>query len=162
VLLEGADPDDVLFLQYKQAGPSVLEEHVGASRYGNHGQRVVAGQRLTQAASDIFLGWGTGADGNHYYFRQFRDMKGGFELDTTSPERGRHLAELGQLCGWSLARAHARTGDGEAIGAYLGKSDRFDQAVVAFAVSYADRNRLDHARLLEAIADGEVEAALRP
>jgi len=162
VLLEGADPDDVLFLQYKQAGASVLEQYLEASRFDNAGRRVVAGQRLTQAASDIFLGWGVGADGNHYYFRQYRDMKGGFELDTTSPDRGRHLAELGQLCGWSLARAHARTGDAVAIAAYLGKRDRFDRAVVEFAVPYADQNRLDHARLLEAIADGEVPADLRP
>jgi len=160
VLLEGADPDDVLVLQYKQAWASVLEQYHQPSAYANSGQRVVEGQRVTQAASDIFLGWGEGADGNHYYFRQYRDMKGGFDLDTTSPDRGRHLAELGRLCGWTLARAHARTGDPVAIAAYLGSGDRFDQALAGFALDYAEQSRLDHQRLLEAIADGEVDVGL--
>jgi uncharacterized protein (DUF2252 family) len=155
VLLQGLDDDDVLFLQFKEADPSVLEPFVGASRYDNHGRRVVEGQRLMQAASDIFLGWGTGTFGVDYYFRQFRDMKGSFSPEGVVPEG---LTEYAQVCGWALARAHARSGDAAAIAGYLGTGNRFDRHVADFAAAYADQTELDHAALVDAVRQGRVEA----
>jgi hypothetical protein len=118
----------------------------------------VEGQHLTQAAGDIFLGWAAGVDGIDYYFRQLWDMKGGLETESLSERGGAGLADYGRLCGWALARSHARTGDPVAIGAYLGRGDRFDRAVGEFALGYADQTERDHAALLRAIAAGTVTA----
>ena len=157
VLMMGKDDQDPLFLQYKQAEASVLEPYAGASEYPNHGQRVVCGQHLTQAASDIFLGWLYNPFGqhNHYYFRQLRDMKGGIDVDGLGPTRFRLYAEA---CGAALARAHARSGQAATIAGYLGRSDTFDRAIVEFAEAYADQTERDHAALLEAIRSGKIEA----
>ncbi|MFJ5229458.1 DUF2252 domain-containing protein [Kitasatospora sp. NPDC088391] len=155
VLLRGRDADDPLILQAKEAGASVLEPYLEPSRYAHHGQRVVAGQLLTQAASDIFLGWMTGPAGRHFYWRQLRDMKGSAEVGTMTSAALRAYA---RLCGTALARAHARSGDRIAIAAYLGRNDTFDRAVAAFAHHYATLNGADHARLTAAIAAGEVQA----
>jgi hypothetical protein len=159
VLLVGRDHDDPLFLQFKEAQPSVLEPYLGASAFAGHGERVVEGQRLMQAAPDILLGWDrmTGVDGveRDFYVRQLWDGKGG--ADVAAMDDGGLLA-YGRLCGWTLARAHARSGDAIAIGAYLGSSDVFDRAMVAFAETYADQNERDYAALQEAVASGRVEA----
>lgn len=156
VLLE-SDAGDPLVLQFKEAGRSVLEDHLAPSRYAHGGQRVVEGQRMMQAASDIFLGWSTSTiDGRHYYWRQLRDMKGSADTETMTP---RGFGVYAQMCGWSLARAHARSGEPAAIAAYLGGSDRYDQAVTAFAGRYADLNATDHARHAQAIADGTLPSA---
>ena len=144
--------DDRIVLQVKEAQSSVLERHVGASTIGPPGRRVVAGQRLTQAASDVFLGWGDGArSGHHYYVRQLWDVKGQSDpmaMDTNN------LARYGALCAWALARAHARTGDPVAIAGYLGSSDRFDRAIGDFAEHYAIVNGRDHACLVDAVRSG--------
>ncbi len=159
LLFEGLDGGDPLFLQAKEAQSSVLEQYLGVGEYVNHGERVVAGQRLMQASSDIFLGWQrtNGLDGvdRDYYLRQLRDWKAAADLQGAVPEG---MAIYGQVCGWTLARAHARSGDRVAIGAYLGKHDRFDQAVAAFAAAYADQNDKDHTLLRHAIDDGGIEA----
>ena len=156
VLLEGRDRDDPLFLQIKEATDSVLEEFLPKSRYRHHGERVVQGQRAMQAASDIFLGWTKGADTTrHFYWRQLKDMKGSFDPDQAQPKG---LVAYAQACGWTLARAHARSGDPIAIAAYLGKSDAFDRAMVEFSDRYADQNELDHAAFVEAISSGRIEA----
>jgi uncharacterized protein (DUF2252 family) len=153
--------DDVspLFLQAKEAGPSVLEEFVGASEFGNCGQRVVVGQRLMQAVSDIFLGWveAAGIDGQRrdFYLRQLRDWKGSIDVETMLPEG---LKAYGAVCGWTLARAHARSGDRVALAAYLGNGPSFDVAVAEFAEAYADQNERDHASLVDAIAAGRIPA----
>jgi uncharacterized protein (DUF2252 family) len=153
------DDGHPLFLQAKEAGPSALEQFVGASEYENGGQRVVIGQRLMQAVSDIFLGWVrvTGIDGvrRDFYLRQLRDWKGSLEVETIAPEG---IAPYGELCGWTLARAHARTGDPVAVAAYLGGSPSFDEAVHSFAESYADQNERDHQSLVDAIAAGRITA----
>jgi uncharacterized protein (DUF2252 family) len=154
-LLEGRDRDDPLFLQVKEAGASVLEGHVPARTYDHHGHRVVAGQRLMQAASDIFLGWFRGTEGRDFYWRQLKDMKGSAKVESMSPDE---LVLYAGLCGWALARAHARSGDRVQIAAYLGKSDRFDRAVADFAVAYADQNERDHAALCAAVASGRLPA----
>jgi uncharacterized protein (DUF2252 family) len=158
-LLLGRDEDDPLVLQYKQAEASVLEPHLGASAYDNHGCRVVEGQRLMQAASDVLLGWqrNPGLDGTEhdYYVRQLWDKKGSVDLSAMTP---RSLRLYGCMCAWTLARAHARSGDPVAIAAYLGRSDRFDRAMVGFAERYADQNERDHRALLDAIAHGVVPA----
>ena len=125
VLLQGRDQQDPLFLQVKQAAASVLEDHLPKSRYRSSGERVVRGQQLMQAASDIFLGWFSGPDGRHYYWRQLRDMKGSATVEAMSP---RSLREYAKLCAWTLARAHARSGDPVAIAAFLGTSEPFDRA----------------------------------
>ena len=160
-LLLGRDDGDPLFLQVKQAEPSVLERFTGKSAYPNHGQRVVEGQRLMQAASDIFLGWDrvTGADGvkRDFYMRQLWDWKASADVDSMSPEV---LGVYGRICGWTLARAHARSGDAIAIGSYLGTSETFDRAITEFADAYADQNAADHQALVDAIAAGTVEAQL--
>jgi uncharacterized protein (DUF2252 family) len=140
-LLQGRDEHDPLFLQVKEATTSVLEEFLPKSRYANHGQRVVEGQRRMQAASDIFLGWTEGLDVNrHYYWRQLRDMKGSAVVETMLVPGA---AIYAHACGWTLARAHARSGDPVAIAAYLGKSDRFDRSITDFALRYAEQNEQD-------------------
>ena len=153
VLLEGRTGADPLFLQVKQAGPSVYEAHTQPSAHGNHGERVISGKRLVQTATDIFVGWGT-LHGNDYYVRQFRDMKIIPSTDLIAPR----LAEFATACGDTLARAHARAGDPVAIDAYLGKGKKFAAAMGRFARSYADQNERDHAQLVSAIASGAVES----
>ncbi|WP_240157328.1 DUF2252 domain-containing protein [Pseudonocardia broussonetiae] len=159
LLLLGDGPRDPLFLQAKEAGPSVLEEFVGPGRHENSGERVVVGQRLMQAASDIFLGWVRvqGFDGRtrDFYLRQLRDWKGSADLGTMVPDG---MRMYGELCGWTLARAHSRSGDRIAIAAYLGSGPAFDHAVGKFARAYADQNEDDHLDLLAAVADGRVTA----
>ncbi|PNG22683.1 DUF2252 domain-containing protein [Streptomyces cahuitamycinicus] len=160
VLLLGRDDDDPLLLQAKEAQASVLADHTDGIRYDNEGRRVVAGQRLIQTTSDILLGWthATGLDGHErdFYVRQLRDWKGIARPDTMDPDLLRLFAGL---CGASLARAHARSGDPVAIGAYLGGGNRFDRALTAFARSYADRNERDFAALGAAVRSGRVHAA---
>ncbi len=153
LLLQGRDETDPLFLQVKQAAPSVLERHTRRSRYRNHGQRVVQGQRKIQSASDIFLGW-TRFEDMDFYVRQFKDMKIIPESAGIAPV----LPEFATACGRVLARAHARSGDPIAISSYLGKSDTFEVAVLDFARRYADQTERDHAQLVAAIADGSVPA----
>jgi uncharacterized protein (DUF2252 family) len=155
VLMRGNDDDDPLFLQIKEASASELEPYLGKSQYRNHGQRVVRGQQATQAASDIFLGWGRGANGVDFYVRQLRDMKGSVDLTQQSPER---MALYAELCGRVLARAHARTGDAAMISGYMGDGDAFDTAIVGFARAYADQAERDHAALVAAVKSGKVAA----
>jgi uncharacterized protein (DUF2252 family) len=155
VLLQGRDASDPLFLQIKEATASVLEGHLPRSRYRQHGQRVVQGQRLMQAASDIYLGWTRGPRGRHFYWRQLRDMKGSAAIETMTPVG---LNAYGRACGWTLARAHARSGDPVAIAAYLGESDGFDRAMTDFAGRYADQNERDYAEFVAAVKAGELTA----
>jgi uncharacterized protein (DUF2252 family) len=160
VLMLGRDDSDPLFLQVKEAEASVLSRFVGASKYANQGQRVVAGQRLMQASSDIFLGWQrieAGLDGKQrdFYVRQLRDWKFSVAIETMVPSG---LRMYGALCGWTLARAHARSGDRIAIAAYLGGSDVFDKAITRFAAAYADQNERDHQSLVDAVAAGRITA----
>jgi len=159
LLMEAEDDLDPLMLQAKQAERSVLAAYAGESQYDNQGERVVSGQRLMQAASDIFLGWQRTAvpdgDRTDYYLRQLRDWKYSAPIERMGPAE---MADYGELCGWTLARAHARTGDRFAIAAYLGGSAKFEQAVADFGVSYADQNERDHAALAEAVASGRAEA----
>jgi len=152
LLLEGRTGADPLFLQVKQAGPSVYEEHTRSSAHGNHGARVIGGKRLVQSATDIFVGWGS-LHGRDYYVRQFRDMKIIPDLELLAPR----LAEFATACGETLARAHARTGDPVAIAAYMGKGPKFTAAISRFARAYADQNERDHARLDRAVARGDIE-----
>ncbi|MET9652906.1 MULTISPECIES: DUF2252 domain-containing protein [unclassified Streptomyces] len=156
LLLQGRDDGDPLMLQVKEAGRSVLEPYLPPSVHAHQGHRVVAGQRLTQAASDIFLGWMTGPEQRHFYWRQLRDMKGSAEVETMSPSMLRAYA---RLCGVALARAHARSGDRIAIAGYLGSSDVFDRAIADFAIRYAGQNADDYAQLSAAIAAGVIAAA---
>src|SRR5829696_2771286 len=156
VLLEGRDENDPLFLQVKEAGASVLENYVKSNTYEHHGQRVVAGQRLMQAASDIFLGWFRGREGRDFYWRQLKDMKGSAEVERMSSDE---LLLYATLCGWALARAHARSGDRVQIAGYLGKSERFDGAIAEFAQVYADQTERDHAALCAAVKSGRLPAA---
>ena len=154
VLLLGRDANDPLFLQVKESGPSVLEPYLGKSRFIHGGHRVVAGQRLMQAASDIFLGWMTGKPGGrHFYWRQLRDMKGSIEVELL---KAPGLEILATMCGWTLARGHARSGQRIAIASYLGVSGRFDQSVADFAVSYADQAEKDYESMLKAIKQGKI------
>jgi uncharacterized protein (DUF2252 family) len=160
VLMLGRDESDPLFLQVKEAEASVLSRFVGASTYANMGQRVVAGQRLMQATSDIFLGWQraeAGLDGlqRDFYVRQLRDWKYSIAIEALVP-RGMRL--YGELCGWTLARAHARSGDRIAIASYLGRSDVFDKAITQFAGAYADQTERDHRSLVDAVASGRITA----
>ena len=160
VLMLGRDDADPLFLQVKEAEASVLSRFVGASKYANQGQRVVAGQRLMQASSDIFLGWQrveAGLDGQQrdFYVRQLRDWKFSVDIETMVP---RGMAMYGEMCGWTLARAHARSGDRIAIGAYLGAKDVFDHAIADFATAYADQNEKDFAELTAADDSGRIVA----
>jgi uncharacterized protein (DUF2252 family) len=155
MLLTGRNDGDPLVLQFKEASTSVLEPYLGPSEYVSPGERVVRGQRMMQAASDVFLGWSSADDGRHYYWRQLRDMKGSAEISTMTP---RELRAYAGLCGWSLARAHARSGEVVAIAAYLGKSSAFDDAIAAFSRSYADQNELDFAAHQQAIRDGRLQS----
>ncbi len=155
-LLRGRDGQDPLFLQVKEATASVLEDHLPKSRFRQPGERVVQGQRLMQAASDIFLGWTKGVqEGRFYYWRQLRDMKGSALIELFDPAAMNYYAGV---CGWTLARAHARSGDPVAISAYLGTSDRFDRAMTDFAVRYADQNERDYDAFVQAIRSGKLEA----
>jgi uncharacterized protein (DUF2252 family) len=159
-LLLGRDGQDPLFLQMKEAEASVLEEFVGESEFSNHGERVVTGQRLMQAASDIFLGWlhvDEGGDGRprDFYGRQLKDWKGSAELEQMVPKA---MAAYGKLCGWTLARAHARSGDRIAIASYLGNGDSFDRAIVEFSKHYAEQNDRDYQKLAEAVKSGRITA----
>jgi uncharacterized protein (DUF2252 family) len=157
MLLEGRDRGDPLFLQAKEAGASVLEEHLVPSEYDNHGRRVVEGQRQIQAESDIFLGWAEGGpEERHFYFRQLRDWKGSVEVGAGTPPQAAFYADL---CGMTLARGHARSGDPVSISAYLGKGDSFDRAVTAFSERYALQNQRDYDAFQQAISDGRIEAS---
>jgi uncharacterized protein (DUF2252 family) len=153
VVLIGSDEDDTLILQVKEATASVLEGHFAGGIHPNHGQRVVAGQRLMQSTPDIFLGWSRGPGGRDFYFRQLWDMKGSVDTAALRPEG---LGFYGALCAWSLARAHARSGDAVAISAYLGTTDTFDGAVADFSETYADVNERDHRAFVAAIGAGTV------
>jgi uncharacterized protein (DUF2252 family) len=159
ILFLGRDGDDPLFLQAKEATKSVLAPFVGESEFKNQGRRVVEGQRLMQAAGDIFLGWLRTEDidgqGRDFYLRQLWDWKGSADVDAM---RTGDLASYARLCAWTLARAHARSGDAIGVAAYLGSSDLFDRAIAAFAEEYADQNERDYAALLEAISSGRIEA----
>jgi uncharacterized protein (DUF2252 family) len=152
VLLLGNDSNDPLLLQIKEAQASVLERHLGPSIYTNHAQRVVSGQRLMQAASDLFLGW-TRLGPTDYYIRQLRDMKLSVSLETLIPEG---FIEYCRFCGWALARAHARSGDPAQISGYLGRSDVFDRALASFAETYADQTERDHAALVAVIQADQI------
>jgi uncharacterized protein (DUF2252 family) len=160
VLMLGRAESDPLFLQVKEAEESVLSRFVGASKFANQGQRVVAGQRLMQATSDIFLGWNrtpAGLDGKarDFYVRQLRDWKFSIDIETMAP---RDMRQYGAMCGWTLARAHARSGDRIAIATYLGASDVFDQAISEFARAYADQNERDFQALVAAVKSGRITA----
>jgi uncharacterized protein (DUF2252 family) len=155
VLALGDSEKDPLFLQVKEAQASVLERFAGRSRYPSHGQRVVWGQRIMQAASDIFLGW-TRLGERDYYVRQLRDMKGSIAIEKLSPQE---LADYARTCGAALGRAHARSGDAVAIAGYLGAGDNFDRAIARFAAAYADQTERDHALLIRAVNSGRLEAA---
>jgi len=154
-LYEGRDENDPLFLQVKEARESVLEQHLPKSRRQNHAHRVVAGQRLMQATSDIFLGWAIGRSGRHYYVRQLADMKWSYDLAHATPEG---LSLYVRLCGGALARAHARSGDRIAIAAYLGGGDRFDEAMADFGEAYAHQNLADYRAFLDAIEKGRISS----
>jgi uncharacterized protein (DUF2252 family) len=160
VLMLGRDDGDPLFLQAKEAQASVLEPFLGRSQFSNHGQRVVEGQRLIQAASDIMLGWirtESGLDGvsRDFYLRQLWDAKGSALVETMSPGM---MGIYAQVCGWTLAKAHARSGDAVAIATYIGTSDAMDRALAAFAETYADQNERDYAALRDAVSAGQLEA----
>ena len=155
-LLQGRDPQDPLFLQVKEATASVLEDHLPKSRFKDPGERVVQGQRMMQAASDIFLGWTKGVEENRYYYwRQLRDMKGSVIVEEMNPVSMEFYA---RTCGWTLARAHARSGDPIAIAAYLGKSDKFDASITDFSERYADQNDQDYQEFADAVRSGRLEA----
>jgi uncharacterized protein (DUF2252 family) len=157
VLLQGRDQQDPLFLQVKEATASVLEGHLPKSRYRQHGERVVCGQRMMQAASDIFLGWTRGQVevNRSYYWRQLRDMKASAAVESMTPVA---LGFYARTCGWTLARAHARSGDPIAIAEYLGESDQFDRSISDFSQRYADQNEFDYQVFTEAIRSGRLEA----
>jgi uncharacterized protein (DUF2252 family) len=156
VLLEGRDTGDPLFLQVKEATRSVLEEHLPNSRFNTPGQRVVEGQRLMQAASDIFLGWTKGLqDDRFYYWRQLRDMKASAMVETMNPFA---MTFYARLCGWTLARAHARSGDPIAIAEYLGTGDELERSITAFSAAYAEQNSRDYEAFVQAVEDGRIDA----
>ena len=159
-LLVGRDGQDPLFLQMKEAEASVLEDFLGPSEFENHGERVVTGQRLMQASSDIFLGWlhvEAGLDGQprDFYGRQLKDWKGSAEIEQMVPKA---MAAYGTLCGWTLARAHARSGDRIAIASYLGSGDSFDRAILQFSEAYAEQNDRDYKKLAKAVKSGQITA----
>jgi uncharacterized protein (DUF2252 family) len=155
VALLMAGPHDPLFLQFKEARTSVLEAYAGKSRCANHGERVVTGQRMLQSASDVFLGWTGDAAGHDFYFRQLRDMRMKIDIETMFMQ---DWFEYVKLCGWVLARAHARTGDPARIAGYLGKAEAFDRAIATFAITYADQTERDHGAFLKAIRAGRIRA----
>ena len=151
LLLLGRDDGDPLFLQFKEAQASVLEPFLGKSRFAQHGQRIVVGQRMMQAAADIMLGWerieAIDGETKDFYIRQLWDAKGSAEIELMNPAG---LGAYGAICGWTLARAHARSGDAVAISAYLGTGDRFDRAILSFSETYADQNERDYQALQQA------------
>ena len=157
IYLEGQDDNDPLFLQIKEAQPSVLAPYFGKSLFANQGQRVVAEQRLIQGAPDIFLGWGK-QDSTQYYVRQLHDMKGGVHLE---PEKFRphNLPDYAGLCGWALALAHAKSGDAALLARYVWENDALDEAIAAFAVSYGDQTERDHTALKSAANRGRIKIA---
>jgi uncharacterized protein (DUF2252 family) len=152
-----AGDDDPLFLQIKEAKASVLESYAGKSLHANHGQRVIAGQRLMQSASDIFLGWMEGKDGKHYYLRQLRDMKISAIIEDWDDNI---LRGYSKMCALALARAHARSGDAAMISGYMGSSETFDDAICEFAVEYSDQTQRDYRAFVKAVREGRVEAAV--
>jgi hypothetical protein len=154
ILLLMASEQDPLFLQVKQARPSILEAYAGKSLHSNHGQRIVHGYRMMQSASDLFLGWTEGDAGRHYYIRQLKDMKIKPIVEVFTPSVMREYAEL---CGWTLAHAHARSGSPVEISGYLGKSDKFDEAIADFSIAYADQSERDHEVLVKAVREGRLE-----
>jgi uncharacterized protein (DUF2252 family) len=149
--------DDPIFLQVKEANPSVLEPYVGASTHPNHGQRVVVGQRLMQSASDLFLGWGLGENGRHFYVRQLRDMKTSAIIEDFDAV---DLRSYGRVCAWALARAHARSGDAAMVAGYMGSSRIFDDAMCEFAFEYADQAQSDHRAFVRAVRQGRIKAVM--
>jgi uncharacterized protein (DUF2252 family) len=159
LLFVGSGARDPLFLQAKEAGPSVLEAHLAPAPQSNAGRRVVEGQRLMQTVSDIFLGWDSTAGlddlSRDFYVRQLRDWKASADIERMKPTA---LTQYARLCGWTLARAHARSGDRTAIAAYLGSGSRFDEVIAEFARTYADRTEADHTAFLAAIASGRIAA----
>jgi uncharacterized protein (DUF2252 family) len=154
VILMMAGDDDPLFLQVKEAGPSVLEAYAGKSVYSNHGQRVVAGCKLMQSAGDLFLGWTRGRAGRDFYIRQLRDMKVKMLVEIFTPGV---MMQYAEVCGRCLARAHARSGEPARISGYLGKSDQFDEAIADFSLAYADQSERDHEVFMKAVRAGKVE-----
>ena len=159
VMLLMAGEHDPLFLQVKEARASVLEAYAGTSTHPNHGQRVVIGCQLMQSASDLFLGWTESQLGRHYYIRQLKDMKITPLVGVFTPSL---MLQYAELCGWTLARAHARSGEPAKISGYLGKRDRFDQAVADFSMAYADQSERDHAILMKAVRAGKLEVFVEP
>jgi hypothetical protein len=154
IILLLASEQDPLFLQVKEARASVLEAYAGKSIYPNHGQRVVNGCRLMQSASDLFLGWVKGPAGRHFYVRQLRDMKLSAMVEVFDPS---FMNQYAEICGWTLARAHARSGEPAKIAGYLGKGDQFDEAIADFSVAYADQAERDHKVLKKAVREGRLE-----
>jgi hypothetical protein len=154
-----AAPDDPLFLQVKEARPSVLERYTGHKRVSHNGQRVVVGQRLMQSASDIFLGWSRGPTGRDFYVRQLRDMKVAPDVETQTPQVMRAYAEV---CGLVLARAHDKAGDAAMIAGYLGRLDHFDQAIGDYAVAYADQVEKDYETFVKAVRSGRLKSDISP
>ena len=157
IMLFMSRDDDPLFLQVKEANASVLEPYAGKSLHENHGERVVAGQRLLQAASDMFLGWSTGAEGRHFYVRQLHDAKTTAVIEGWGPEE---LETYAQLCAWALARGHARSGDPAMISGYIGSSEAFDEAICEFAIDYADQVNEDYKKFANAVREGRVKATV--
>lgn len=155
ILLLMASEHDPLFLQFKHARPSVLEAYAGKSLHANHGERVVHGHRMMQSASDLFLGWTEGDAGRHFYVRQLKDMKIKPMVEAFTPSL---MLQYAEWCGWTLAHAHARSGEPAKISGYLGKkSDKFDQAIADFSVAYADQSERDHETLMKAVRAGKLE-----
>ena len=154
ILLLMASEHDPLFLQFKHARPSVLEAFAGKSLHSNHGQRIVHGCRMMQSASDLFIGWTEGTEGRQFYVRQLKDMKVKPMVEIFSPSV---MLEYASLCGWTLAHAHARSGEPAKISGYLGESDKFDRAIADFSVAYANQTERDHEELMKAVRSGELE-----
>ena len=154
ILLLMASEHDPLFLQFKQARPSVLEAYAGKSVHANHGERIVHGCRMMQSASDLFLGWTEGNAGRQFYVRQLKDMKIKPIVEIFTPSV---MLQYAEVCGWTLAHAHARSGEPTQISGYLGKSDKFDKAIADFSVAYADQSERDHDVLVKAVRAGRLE-----
>jgi uncharacterized protein (DUF2252 family) len=154
-----AAPDDPIFLQVKQASPSVLERYTGHPPVAQNGQRVVVGQRLMQSASDIFLGWSRGPQGRDFYVRQLRDVKIAPDIESQTP---RVMRAYATLCGLTLARAHDKAGDAAMIAGYLGSSDKFDRAIGDYAVAYADQVERDYATFVKAVGSGRLKSDVSP
>jgi Uncharacterized protein conserved in bacteria (DUF2252) len=159
IVLSMAGENDPLFLQMKEANASVLEAYAGKSIYPNHGERVVRGCLLMQSASDLFLGWTKGKLGRQFYVRQLRDMKIKILVELFGLT---DMIQYAELCGFTLARAHARSGDSALISGYLGRSDSFDKAIAAFSVAYADQSEKDHAVLMKAVRSGHLDVVTEP